>query len=75
MSALVERLRAQALDRYAPNALLREAADKIERLRSALKPFADCCEQINADEDDEEWAKFRLLIKNYRHARDAMEET
>ena len=32
----------------------------------ALKPFADCCEQIDAEEDDEEWAKFRLLVKDYR---------
>ncbi len=39
-----------------------------ERLRLAIKPFADCCDQIRADEDDEEWAKFRLLIKHYRAA-------
>lgn len=42
------------------------------RLRAALKPFADCCDQIADDEDDEEWAKFRLLIKDYRAARAAM---
>ncbi len=52
-----------------------EAADRMaaleaenERLRLAIKPFADCCDQIRADEDDEEWAKFRLLIKHYRAA-------
>ncbi|OHC97723.1 MAG: hypothetical protein A2792_09820 [Sphingomonadales bacterium RIFCSPHIGHO2_01_FULL_65_20] len=51
--------------------LMGRAADEIERLRDALKPFADCCDQIADDEDDEEWAKFRLLIKDYRAARDA----
>ncbi len=40
--------------------------------REALRPFADCCEQIAADESDEEWAKFRLLIGNYRAARAAL---
>lgn len=49
-----------------------EAATEIERLREALKPFADCCDQIADDEDDEEWAKFRLLIKDYRRARQAI---
>lgn len=49
------------------------AVTVIERLRSALKPFADCCEQIAADESDEEWAKFRLLIKDYRAARAAID--
>jgi len=38
----------------------------------ALKPFADCIEQIVDDEDDEEWAKFRLLIKDYRRAAQAI---
>ena len=37
--------------------------------REALAPFAECAEQIVSIEDDEEWAKFRLLIKDYRHAR------
>ncbi|MCH2239315.1 MAG: hypothetical protein MK060_15655 [Blastomonas sp.] len=46
-------------------------AEEVERLRAALKPFADCCDQIADDEDDEEWAKFRLLIKDYRAARNA----
>ena len=41
---------------------LREAAE-------ALKPFADCMEYIADDEDDDEWAKFRLEIKDYRRAR------
>ncbi len=41
-------------------------------LREALQPFADCVEQIKPDEDDEEWAKFRLLIKDYRRAAKAL---
>lgn len=49
-----------------------EAADRIEALEAALRPFADCCEYIAADEDDEEWAKFRFLIKDYRRARAAL---
>jgi predicted Zn-ribbon and HTH transcriptional regulator len=43
-----------------------------ERLREALQPFANCVEQIKATEDDEEWAKFRLLIKDYRRAAKAV---
>lgn len=42
-------------------------------LRVALKPFADCCEYIDDDESDEEWAKFRLLIGDYRRARAALD--
>ena len=41
---------------------------RIEELEEALQPFAKCVEQIKATEDDEEWAKFRLLIKDYRRA-------
>lgn len=43
-----------------------------ERLRAALKPFAECVEQISDDESDEEWAKFRLLVGDYRRAADAV---
>jgi predicted RNA-binding Zn-ribbon protein involved in translation (DUF1610 family) len=43
----------------------------VERLLEALKPFSDCADQIADDEDDEEWAKFRLLIKDYRRAKAA----
>lgn len=46
-----------------------------DRLREALAPFAACVDQIADDEDDEEWAKFRLLIKDYRRARTALEAT
>ena len=56
----------------AADALLTNAAE-IAGLRDALRPFADCVEQISDDEDDEEWAKFRLLIKDYRRARAALE--
>jgi hypothetical protein len=60
--------------------VMAEAADEIARLRAenealreALEPFAACMEYINDDEDGEEWAKFRLLIKDYRRARTALE--
>jgi hypothetical protein len=42
-----------------------------EALAGALEPFADCCQYISDDEDDEEWAKFRLIISDYRRARAA----
>lgn len=45
---------------------------RMGELEAALKPFADCVDQINDDEDDEEWAKFRLLIGDYRRARRAL---
>lgn len=51
---------------------LEKQAEMIGRLRAALQPFADCCEYIKKSEDDDEWAKFRLVIKNYRDAREAL---
>ena len=45
---------------------------RVAELEAALKPFADCCEHILDSEDDEEWAKFRLLIKDYRTAAKAL---
>lgn len=45
---------------------------RIEQLEAALRPFADCAAQIDSEESDEEWAKFRLLIKDYRRARAAL---
>lgn len=45
---------------------------RAQGLVDALRPFADCCDQIADDESDEEWAKFRLLIKDYRAARQAL---
>ena len=38
-------------------------------LKAALEPFATCCEQISVDEVDEEWAKFRLLVGDYRRVK------
>ena len=38
----------------------------------ALKVFADCVEQIDEEESDEEWAKFRLLVKDFRKASKAL---
>lgn len=46
---------------------------ELARVKEALEPFAKCCEQIADDEDDEEWAKFRLLIKDYRRAARALD--
>lgn len=43
----------------------------LEEAKEALRPFAECCDQIRNEEDDEEWAKFRLLVKHYRAARQA----
>lgn len=43
-------------------------------LLEALEPFARCCEQIADSEPDDEWAKFRLTIGDYRRAKAAMEE-
>jgi hypothetical protein len=48
--------------------LLDEAGQAVAECLLALQPFAECIEYINPEEDDEEWAKFRLLIKNYRQA-------
>lgn len=42
------------------------------KLVEALRPFADCCDQIDERESDEEWAKFRLLVSDYRRARQAI---
>jgi len=59
-----------------------EAADTIaaliaenQRLVEALGPFAACARDwINDDdEDDDEFAGFRLLIKDFRRARTAVE--
>lgn len=47
-------------------------SQQVRDVVEALKPFAECCVQIAKTEDDEEWAKFRLLIKDYRRARNAL---
>ena len=60
----------EALDSAYARARALEA--QLAEARGALEPFANCCEHITDDEDDEEWAKFRLLIKDYRRARAAL---
>jgi len=52
--------------------LIQQQLAEIERLSAALEPFAACVDQIAGDEDDEEWAKFRLLVKDYRRAANAL---
>jgi hypothetical protein len=49
-------------------ALLDEAGLALCECLKALEPFVACADQIDDKEDDEEWAKFRLLIKHYRSA-------
>lgn len=51
--------------------------EEITRLRDALKVFADCAEQFDGCQDvrrypDEEWAKVRLLVSDFRKAREAL---
>lgn len=43
----------------------------IKALADAIEPFAKCADEID-DEDAEEWAKFRLVVKEYRAAREAL---
>lgn len=79
MTGIVERLRERAkqqveergdyLYKGQADPELEESAALIEELVEGLRPFADCVEQIADTEDDEEWAKFRLLIKDYRRAK------
>lgn len=54
-----------------PATILALLAD-LDRMREALEPFAACADQIADTEDDEEWAKFRLLVSDYRRARAAL---
>lgn len=51
---------------------LRTMQAKLDEAELALEPFANCVEQIAADESDEEWAKFRLLVSDYRRAASAL---
>lgn len=48
-----------------------------EPIVDALKPFADCAEELDGSEytpraPDGEWAKFRLLTDDYRRAREVV---
>lgn len=62
-----------------------QAADLLTSMKEALEPFAKCADEIDyedkarseyADEPavtpDDEWAKFRLLVSDYRRARIAL---
>lgn len=52
---------------------MRAAEEQVKGLREALEPFAKCCEDWISDAaDDEAWVRFRLLIKDYRRARQAL---
>lgn len=56
---------------------LRALQAEVERLRGALKVFADCADELDGNADippapDGEWAKFRLLTDDYRRARSAL---
>lgn len=82
-ATMIERLSAEKAALKEGNLLIREqqkedydraerAESQLAEARGALEPFANCCEHITDDEDDEEWAKFRLLIKDYRRAKAAL---
>jgi len=43
-----------------------------DEMAKALEPFADCCQYIEDTDDDEEWAKFRLIVSDYRRAKAAV---
>ena len=60
-----------AWDRVAKAAIC-AMLDGVEPVADALRPFAECVEQVSAEESDEEWAKFRLLIGDYRRAAKAL---
>jgi len=64
----------------------RAAAERIAELEGALEPFAKCADEIDYDDktrseyadepfvtSDDEWAKFRLLVSDYRRARAALQ--
>ena len=53
-------------------AAIRAMLGGVEPVADALRPFAECVEQVSAEESDEEWAKFRLLIGDYRRAAKAL---
>lgn len=52
--------------------------ERVAVLKNAIRPFADCADELDAEDrewNDEEWAKFRLLVGNYRKARAALKDT
>ncbi|NTG00045.1 hypothetical protein G6L30_07915 [Agrobacterium rhizogenes] len=66
------------LDDYIERALFaeRQRSDSLKALcdemAKALEPFAECCQYIEDTDDDEEWAKFRLIVSDYRRAKAAL---
>lgn len=56
----------------------KEAADEIERLRDALKPFADAVGDLHGQRDtDHIWespAAMNITVGNLRHARSVIEQ-
>jgi len=71
---IIERLRWRIHTSHDVNALTNEAANEIERLREALKTFADNVRETNA-EIDKNWAKtiYPLKAENQR-LREALKE-
>ena len=47
---------------------------EIARKDDALRAFAEACDQIKEDEPDDEWAKFRHTVGDYRRAKAALGE-
>jgi len=60
-------------------------SQSMDAVREALEPFAKCADYIDADDrarseiedgtyatPDDEWAKFRLLVSDYRRARSVL---
>lgn len=56
---------------------MKEARAAVAELIGAAAPFAELADQLDATEDteasdDEEWAKFRMTVKDYRRLRSAL---
>lgn len=49
--------------------------DRWEKITAAAMPFGKCVEQISEDEPNDEWAKFRLLVGDYRRLAEALNLT
>ncbi len=77
MSDLVERLRAWTPPfeclQGAPYKLACDAADEIERLKAALKPFADAAETLASFPDETSLDLAPITLGDLRRARAALE--
>lgn len=67
-----EYLPASTQELFRGQALAALDASPIKEMAEALEPFAACVDQIKPGESDEEWAKFRLLVQDFRRARTAL---